>query len=153
MAGNLGSSKLGPILGKDKEFKYARQQASILTPDFLDENNNDYDDRGEQLYEMVENSGDVYEWGWSGYWWGWSGYWWGWSGYWQSATDFSQDGFWQNVNWQTVEISSSSQSTTEGLEGSNSQSLNSNQNSLSSELISQSLADNLVENLLVMPIY
>ena len=81
------------------------EAAGILTPDFVDANQNEIDDRGEQLHEMVVNSGEVYEWGWRGYWWGWRGYWWGWRGYWQSGDNFDQDGFWQNFNFQTIEVS------------------------------------------------
>ena len=102
--------------GKDNKINYVRKKAVILAPDYLDLDNNDYDDRGEQLKEMIENSGDVYNWGWKGYWWGWKGYWWGWKGYWQSAEDFSQDGFWQNLNWHSIEVSGNSQSTTEASE-------------------------------------
>jgi hypothetical protein len=84
--------------------------ASLLTPDYLDTDVNGYDDRGEKLQEMIVNSGEVYEWGWKGYWWGWKGYWWGWKGYWQSASDLNQDGFWQNMSWQTIDLPHSSQS-------------------------------------------
>lgn len=79
--------------------------AEILTPDYIDLDNNNYDDRGERLHEMVVESGEVYNWGWEGYWWGWEGYW-------QSTEDFTQDGFWQNFSRQTLEVSDSSQPTT-----------------------------------------
>ena len=102
--------------GNDNKLNYARKQAAILTPDYIDLNNNNKDDRGEQLNQMVENSGNVYNWGWQGYWWGWQGYWWGWQGYWQSGDDLNQDGFWQNLNWQTVEVSNTPKLTTESLE-------------------------------------
>ena len=84
--------------GNDKKFNYARKVASILTPEFVDENHNDLDDRGEKLHEMIVNSGEVYEWGWDSYWWGWDSYW-------QSANDFDADGFWQNFSFQTIEVS------------------------------------------------
>ena len=73
------------------------EAAEILTPDFVDENQNEIDDRGEKLHEMVVNSGEVYNWGWRGYWWGWRGYW-------QSGDNFDQDGFWQNFNFQTLRL-------------------------------------------------
>lgn len=44
--------------------------AEILTLDYIDLDNNNYDDRGELLQEMMVNSGNVYNWGWEGYWWG-----------------------------------------------------------------------------------
>ena len=88
--------------GKDNKFNYAKKVASILTPEFVDENHNDLDDRGEQLNEMIANSGEVYEWGWRGFWWGWRGFWWGWKGFWQSGNDSNQDGFWQNFSFQTM---------------------------------------------------
>lgn len=88
------------------------EAAEILTPDYIDLDNNNYDDRGERLHEMVVESGEVYEWGWQGYWWGWQGYWWGWQGYWQSTEDLTQDGFWQNFSRQTLEVSDNSQPTT-----------------------------------------
>ncbi|MDJ0701944.1 MAG: NF038122 family metalloprotease [Leptolyngbyaceae cyanobacterium MO_188.B28] len=80
--------------------------ALLLTPDWLDADNDDLDDRGELLNQMVVDSG-VYEWGWSGYWWGYSGYWWGWSGFWQkqdSSDDLDEAAFWQNFSWQTVDM-------------------------------------------------
>lgn len=78
------------------------QIASLLTPQWLDIDNDRIDDRGEQLNTMIVNSGNVYEWGWNGYWWGWNGYWWGWNGYWQSQSDFDNDGFWQHMSWETL---------------------------------------------------
>ena len=86
--------------------------AEILAPDFVDENHNNKDDRGEQLKKMIIKSGDVYKWGWQG------GFWWGWQGgFWQSTRDFNQDGFWQNLTWQAVEISTNTpESTIESLE-------------------------------------
>ena len=84
------------------------QAALLFTPDWLDADNNNLDDRGELLNDMVISS-EVYEWGWSGYWWGWSGYWWGWSGYWQEhgdlddLDDLDDLGFWQNFSWQTLD--------------------------------------------------
>ena len=82
--------------------------ALLLTPTWLDADNNNLDDRGELLNQMVVSSG-VYEWGWGGYWWGWGGYWWGWGGYWQEQGDLddlgdlAETGFWQNFSWQTVD--------------------------------------------------
>ena len=100
-------------LEDDNELDYVREIAELLTPDYIDADNDDKDDRGEKLQEMIVNSGDVYEWGWRGYWWGWRGYWWGWRGYWQSGDNFNQDGFWQNLTWQTVEGSNTPQLSTE----------------------------------------
>ena len=82
----------------EDELDDVREVAELLTPDYLDQDNNGYDDRGEQLHEMVVNSGEVYNWGWSGFWWGWSGFW-------QSADDLNEDGFWQNFSFQTIEVS------------------------------------------------
>lgn len=90
--------------------------ASLLTPNYVDSDGNNLDDRGEALQEMIVNSGDVYEWGWQGYWWGWQGYWWGWQGYWQSTNDFDQDGFWQNLSWQNIDLSDTSLADNESLE-------------------------------------
>ncbi|WP_414753990.1 NF038122 family metalloprotease [Anabaena sp. CCY 9910] len=78
------------------------QAALGLTPQYIDTNNNSYDDRGEALNKMITSSG-TYNWGWSGYWWGWSGYWWGWSGYWQNTDNLATDGFWQNFAWETLD--------------------------------------------------
>jgi hypothetical protein len=78
------------------------QAALRLTPQFIDANNNKYDDRGEALNQMVTSSG-TYNWGWNGYWWGWNGYWWGWNGYWQSSANLMADGFWQNAAWETLD--------------------------------------------------
>ncbi len=97
----------------DDELDYVREIAEVLTPDYLDLDENNYDDRGEKLHEMITNSGEVYEWGWKGYWWGWKGYWWGWKGYWQSANEFDQDGFWQNLNWQTIDVSNATKPNNE----------------------------------------
>ena len=102
--------------GNDRKFNYARKAAAILTPDYLDLDNNNYDDRGEKLQEMIVKSGEVYNWGWKGYCWGWRGYWWGWRGYWQSGDNFNQDGFWQNLTWQTFEGSNTPQLSTESSE-------------------------------------
>ncbi|HHP7232342.1 MAG TPA: NF038122 family metalloprotease [Xenococcaceae cyanobacterium] len=92
------------------------EATKVIAPDYVNENNNSKDDRGEMLREMIKDSGDIYKWGWKGYWWGWKGYWWGWKGYWQSANDFNQDGFWQNLSWQSIDLSSNSESTNESLE-------------------------------------
>ena len=86
------------------------EAAALLTPDYLDKDNDGYDDRGELLNEMIVGS-EVYEWGWSGYFWGWSGYWWGWSGYWQSAAE--QDGLWQHFSQQTIDVSLATKSNNE----------------------------------------
>jgi len=75
---------------------------------WIDEDGNNRDDRGELLDEMIKDSGDIYKWGWDGYKWGWSGYWWGWSGYWQSHAELEQDGFWQNVAFQKMDFDTSS---------------------------------------------
>ena len=89
-------------LEDDNELDYVREIAELLTPDYIDVDNDDKDDRGEKLQEMIVNSGDVYEWGWRGFWWGWRGFWWGWRGFWQSGDNFNQDGFWQNFSFQTM---------------------------------------------------
>ncbi|MGH1394586.1 MAG: NF038122 family metalloprotease [Trichormus sp.] len=78
------------------------QAASLLTPQYIDANNNGYDDRGEALNKMINSSG-TYNWGWNGYWWGWNGYWWGWNGYWQNTANLTNDGFWQNFAWETLD--------------------------------------------------
>ena len=92
--------------------------ALLLTPTWLDTDNNNLDDRGELLNQMVVSS-EVYEWGWGGYWWGWGGYWWGWGGYWQergdldTLGDLSQQSFWQNFSWQTVDLPTTDLPTTD----------------------------------------
>jgi hypothetical protein len=78
------------------------QAALRLTPQYIDANNNGYDDRGESLNKMINSSG-TYNWGWNGYWWGWNGYWWGWNGYWQNTANLTTDGFWQNFAWETLD--------------------------------------------------
>ncbi|HBW28876.1 PEP-CTERM sorting domain-containing protein [Nostoc sp. PCC 7120 = FACHB-418] len=78
------------------------QAALLLTPQYIDANNNGYDDRGESLNQMINSSG-TYNWGWNGYWWGWNGYWWGWNGYWQTTDNLTTDGFWQNFAWETLD--------------------------------------------------
>ena len=112
----IAMDRLAQELGVTAEWLAANpdQAAQLFTPDWLDADNNNLDDRGELLNDMVISS-EVYEWGWSGYWWGWSGYWWGWSGYWQEHGDFDdfddfedledlEDlGFWQNFSWQTLD--------------------------------------------------
>jgi hypothetical protein len=77
------------------------QAALGLTPQYIDGNNNGYDDRGESLNKMINSSGR-YNWGWNGYWWGWNGYWQGWDGLVSNAT-FNQNGFWQNFAWETLD--------------------------------------------------
>ena len=79
--------------------------ALLLTPGWLDRDNNNLDDRGQRLHDMIVSS-ETYEWGWSGYWWGWSGYWWGWSGYWQEQGDMDylpETAFAQHFSWQIVD--------------------------------------------------
>ena len=78
-----------------------------LIQDFQDDNLNGYDDRNEQLQEMMANSGEVYNWGWSGHG-SWGGNWGGWGGYRQTVDMLPGDSFWQNFSWQTVEIPSTS---------------------------------------------
>ena len=80
------------------------QAAELLAPIWLNTDGDNHDDRGELLRDMIKDS-KVYKSGNNGYWWGWSGYWWGWSGYWQEQGDGAQDGFWQNMSWQTVDTS------------------------------------------------
>ena len=74
---------------------------------WIDEDGDNKDDRGELLSEMIKESGQIYEWGWNGYKWGWNGYWWGWNGYWQSHEELEQDGFWQNVAFQKMDFETS----------------------------------------------
>ena len=105
---NESLSQLAQQMGVTTEWMIANPEAAalLLTPTWLDDDNDNLDDRGELLQDMVVSS-QVYDWGWSGYWWGWSGYWWGWSGYWQEHGDLdnvSQEAFWQNFSWQTVNL-------------------------------------------------
>ncbi|MGB3640548.1 MAG: NF038122 family metalloprotease [Rivularia sp. (in: cyanobacteria)] len=74
---------------------------------WIDEDGDRKDDRGELLNEMIRNSGDIYQWGWKGYKWGWNGFWWGWNGFWQSHEELKEDGFWQNVAWQKMDFNQS----------------------------------------------
>ena len=79
--------------------------ALLLTPDWIDANNDNLDDRGQLLQDMIVAS-ETYEWGYSGFWWGYSGFWWGWSGFWQEQGGIealSADSFAQNFAWQIVD--------------------------------------------------
>ena len=84
----------------ERKFRYASKIASILAPEFVDENENEIDDRGEKLGEMLVNSGETYQWGWqsagaaNSFWWGW-----------QSAGEGNP--FWWS--WQTVELTTKSE--------------------------------------------
>ena len=95
----LAQTQLAQRMGVTVEEMAANPNASalLLAPTWIDQDNNALDDRGERLSQMIVDS-SVYEWGWSGYWWGWSGYW-------QEHGDLSQAGFWQNMSWQTVDMS------------------------------------------------
>ena len=109
-------NQLAQKMGVTLEWMMANPAAAalLLTPTWLDDDNDNLDDRGELLQDMVVSS-QVYEWGWSGYWWGWSGYWWGWSGYWQEhgdLDDLSKAGFWQNFSWQTANLPTTGIQTT-----------------------------------------
>ncbi|MBR8834839.1 MAG: NF038122 family metalloprotease [Stigonema ocellatum SAG 48.90 = DSM 106950] len=75
--------------------------ASLVTPNWIDTNKNNLDDRGESLNKMLASSG-VYQWTANSYSWGANGYWWGWTGYWQTA-NVSANGFWQNVAAETLD--------------------------------------------------
>ena len=109
-------NQLAQKMGVTLEWMMANPAAAalLLTPTWLDDDNDNLDDRGELLQDMVVSS-QVYEWGWSGYWWGWSGYWWGWSGYWQEhgdLDDLSKAGVWQNFSWQTANLPTTGIQTT-----------------------------------------
>ena len=67
---------------------------------WIDEDGDNIDDRGELLSDMIKECGQIYEWGWNGYWWGWNGYW-------QSHEELEQDGFWQNVAFQKMDFETS----------------------------------------------
>ena len=67
-----------------------------LAPDWQNIEGGEGDERGVLLQDLITNS-KIYEWGWGGYWWGWGGYW-------QSTDELSQDDFWQNFSWQTVDM-------------------------------------------------
>ncbi|MDJ0703329.1 MAG: NF038122 family metalloprotease [Leptolyngbyaceae cyanobacterium MO_188.B28] len=98
----LAKEHLAQQLGMTVQELEANPKAvAALTPEWIDGDGDGYDDRGELLNDMVVSS-EVYDWGWSGFWWGYSGFWWGWSGFWQSTDELNQDGFWQNMAWQTV---------------------------------------------------
>ena len=90
--------------------------ALLLTPTWVDTDNDNLDDRGQLLHDMVISS-ETYEWGWSGYWWGWSSYWQERDGLdtfddlldtlkdledLENLENLSEAGFWQNFSWQTV---------------------------------------------------
>ncbi|MBD2252652.1 NF038122 family metalloprotease [Nostoc parmelioides] len=101
---NSAKSRLASKMGVTTSWMDANttQAALRLTPQYIDANNNGYDDRGESLNKMINTSG-TYNWGWNGYWWGWNGYWWGWNGYWQNTANLTTDGFWQNFAWETLD--------------------------------------------------
>ena len=94
--------------------------AKILAPDFVDENLNELDDRGEKLGDMIVNSGEAYEWGWARGNVGANSFWWGWArgnvganSFWQSADESSLNALHDNMLWQTVEISNDDSSSNE----------------------------------------
>lgn len=96
-------------LYNDAQTQLLQKFGSSLTPSqWIDKDGNKEDDRGELLNEMIDESGDIYQWGWKGYQWGWDGSWSGWNGYWQSRAELEQDGFWQNVAWQKMDFNESS---------------------------------------------
>ncbi len=96
-------------LYNDAQTQLLQKFGSSFTPSqWIDKDGNKEDDRGELLNEMIDNSGDIYQWGWKGYQWGWDGSWSGWNGYWQSRAELEQDGFWQNVAWQKMDFNESS---------------------------------------------
>lgn len=95
-------------LYNDAQTELLQKFGSSFTPSqWIDEDGDKKDDRGELLNEMIQGSGQIYKWGWNGYKWGWNGYWWGWNGYWQSHQELEEDGFWQNVAFQKMNFDES----------------------------------------------
>ncbi len=78
------------------------QAASRLTPKWLDADNDKLDDRGEALDGMITSS-EPYRWGWIPRWLTANGSWQGWNASLQSNNNLSQDGFWQNMSWETLD--------------------------------------------------
>jgi len=95
-------------LYNDAQTELLQKFGSSFTPSqWIDEDGDNKDDRGELLNEMIQDSGQIYEWGWNGYEWGWNGFWWGWNGFWQSHEELEEDGFWQNVAFQKMDFDES----------------------------------------------
>ncbi|MBV6623465.1 MAG: NF038122 family metalloprotease [Rivularia sp. (in: Bacteria)] len=68
--------------------------ASLLSWDWIDNNDNSYDDRYEELDKMLEDSGSVYKWGWG-------------TGYSQKTLASNTSMLWQHMTWQKVDLSRS----------------------------------------------
>ncbi len=100
---NSAETRLAQKMGVTVNWMNANRSngASLLTPNWIDTNKNNLDDRGEALNKMLASSG-VYQWTGNSNSWGANGYWWGWNGYWQTA-NVSANSFWQNVAAETLD--------------------------------------------------
>lgn len=81
--------------------------SSFTPPEWIDKNTDNIDDRSASLDKMIRRSGKIYEWGYQGNKWSKNGRWLGWNGFNQSYVEFEQDGFWQNLSWQTMDFETS----------------------------------------------